>query len=98
MSHMNNLPHHPTIQPVLVDTPPTGDCWLHEIKYNGYRTQLAIWSGHARAYTRAGHDWTAKYAPLCRDAEGLPVLSALIDGEVCVQNEAGITDFSILPR
>lgn len=32
----------PSMQPTLVDEPPAGGDWLHEIKYDGYRTQLAI--------------------------------------------------------
>ncbi|RUU08678.1 ATP-dependent DNA ligase, partial [Mesorhizobium sp. M7A.T.Ca.TU.009.01.3.2] len=24
--------------PTLVEVPPTGDNWIHEIKYDGYRT------------------------------------------------------------
>lgn len=33
------------MQPRLVDVPPAGDGWLHEIKYDGYRTQLVIQDG-----------------------------------------------------
>ena len=28
--------------PILVEVPPEGDDWIHEIKYDGYRTQLVI--------------------------------------------------------
>lgn len=28
--------------PTLVEKPPQGDGWIHEIKYDGYRTQLII--------------------------------------------------------
>ena len=28
--------------PTLVDEPPAGDGWLHEIKFDGYRTELII--------------------------------------------------------
>ncbi|WP_348628799.1 hypothetical protein [Mesorhizobium sp. M7A.F.Ca.CA.001.16.1.1] len=28
--------------PTLVEVPPTGDNWIHEIKYDGYRTQIII--------------------------------------------------------
>lgn len=28
----------PTMQPTLVDAAPDGDEWLHEIKYDGYRS------------------------------------------------------------
>ncbi len=45
-------------QPTLVEAPPEGDGWLHEIKYDGYRTELLIERGKARAFTRRGFDWT----------------------------------------
>ncbi|WIJ27058.1 RNA ligase family protein [Devosia sp. RR2S18] len=95
---MNHLAHKVTMQPTLTDQPPVGDGWLHEIKYDGYRTQLSVWSGHALAYSRNGHNWSDRYKPICETAKGLPVLSALIDGEVCVQDDKGVTDFSALPR
>src|SRR6218665_811923 len=87
-----------TMQPTLVDEPPAGSGWLHEIKYDGYRTQLAIAGGQVRAYTRNGHHWTAKYGPIVEDAARLECRSALIDGEVVVQDDAGVTDFGQLRR
>lgn len=86
----------PTMQPTLVDQPPKGDGWLHEVKYDGYRTQLAIADGRVRAYTRNGHDWTDKYTRIVQTAARIDCKSALIDGEVVVQNERGITDFEAL--
>jgi bifunctional non-homologous end joining protein LigD len=74
----------PTMQPTLVDEPPSGGEWLHEIKYDGYRTQLVIQKGKVQAFTRNGHDWTAKYGPV------------VSDGEICVQNAAGVTAFAAL--
>jgi ATP-dependent DNA ligase len=84
------------MQPTLVDDSPAGGDWLHEIKYDGYRTQLSIFSGEVRAYTRNGHDWTAKYPSIVQAAAVMDCQSALIDGEVCAQNELGVTDFSVL--
>src|SRR6185295_15555427 len=80
--------------PTLVDEPPAGDGWLHEIKYDGYRTELVIERGQARAFTRRGFDWTEKYRPIVEAAAALPAKSAIIDGEVVVLNDAGLSDFS----
>jgi DNA ligase D-like protein (predicted ligase) len=82
--------------PTLVDEPPAGDGWLHEIKYDGYRTELVIERGEARAFTRRGFDWTAKYRPIVNTAAGLPAKTAILDGEVVVLNEAGLSDFGSL--
>jgi bifunctional non-homologous end joining protein LigD len=80
----------------LVDAPPAGDGWVHEIKYDGYRMLTAIGGGEVRIYTRRGLDWTAKFAPLVRPLLDLPLTSALLDGEVAVADKSGRTDFGAL--
>lgn len=92
----STLANLPFMQPRLVDAPPMGDGWLHEIKYDGYRTQLVIEAGRVRAYTRNGHDWTEKYRTIISAAQDLPCASAIIDGEVVVQDERGVSDFAAL--
>jgi ATP-dependent DNA ligase len=47
--------------PTLVMEPPAGDDWIHEIKYDGFRTQLIIDGSGVRAFTRNGFDWSGKY-------------------------------------
>jgi bifunctional non-homologous end joining protein LigD len=90
----------PAFRPVqlaqLVDTVPAGDRWLHEMKYDGYRTLIAVGGGEARAYTRSGLDWTEKFAPLVADAAKLKVGSALIDGEAVVLDAEGRSSFQAL--
>ena len=54
------------MQPTLVEKPPDGGNWIHEVKWDGYRTQLVIQSGSARLFTRRGYDWTKRYARGCR--------------------------------
>ena len=49
--------------PTLVPEPPTGEGWIHEIKYDGYRTLIAIDRGRVRAFTRNGNDWTSRISP-----------------------------------
>ncbi len=80
----------------LVDAPPEGDDWVHEIKYDGYRMIAAIGGGTVRINTRRGLDWTEKFAPLIRPLIDLPVSSALLDGEVAVADKDGRTDFGAL--
>jgi bifunctional non-homologous end joining protein LigD len=79
----------------LVDSVPTGNAWLHEVKYDGYRALLAIGGGKAKVYTRSGLDWTAKFQAIADAAAALPVVSALIDGEI-VAFKDGKPDFSTL--
>lgn len=82
--------------PTLIDAPPVGDGWTHEIKYDGYRTQLVLDGGAARAFTRGGHDWTDRYRPIAEAAAGLRCRRATIDGEVTLQDEQGRSDFDRL--
>ncbi|HEY8578168.1 MAG TPA: ATP-dependent DNA ligase [Devosia sp.] len=85
------------MQPKLVDLPPAGGDWLHEIKYDGYRCQLHVDGRAVTTYTRNGHNWTDKFQPIATAARGIPARRTIIDGEICVQDERGVTDFSALP-
>src|SRR5438270_579699 len=44
----------------LVDTPPEGAQWLHEIKFDGYRLLGYVFGGASRLLTRNGKNWTNK--------------------------------------
>src|SRR5712671_4225162 len=48
----------------LVDEPPQGPEWLHEIKYDGYRMHARLDHGKTQLLTRTGLDWTHKYPPI----------------------------------
>ncbi len=80
----------------LVLRPPVSKGWLAEVKYDGYRAAIALVDGHARAFTRSHADWTDRFAPLARAVEALPVSSAVLDGEVVVFDEAGVSGFGLL--
>jgi len=53
------------------------------------------WGRKARAYTRNGFDWTERYPGITKAAAKLDC-SAIIDGEVIVQNRHGGSDFEAL--
>ena len=80
----------------LVEAPPEGDEWLHEIKYDGYRLLARIERGQVRLLTRNALDWTRKFSSLAAALARLPVDSALIDGEVVVLAADGTTSFAAL--
>jgi len=88
------------VEPMLATlskAPPTGDRWLHEIKFDGYRLQAHIEDGRVTLWTRRGLDWTKKFGDAVAKAlRKLPVRSALIDGEMVVANESGVAEFSLL--
>ncbi|RJY08719.1 DNA ligase D [Aurantiacibacter aquimixticola] len=82
----------------LVDEVPTGNGWMHEIKFDGYRALVAARGGEVRVYTRNGKDWTDKFAPLAQAVAALHLPSCLIDGEIVALDSDGNPDFSTLQK
>ncbi len=80
----------------LVDEAPSGDEWLHEIKFDGYRMLCRIENGKARFISRNGHDWTAKFPELAQAAGRIAVKKAMLDGEVVAIERDGTTSFQAL--
>src|SRR3982751_3441130 len=78
----------------LVDRPPSGEGWCHEIKFDGYRVQLRVEGSVATLKTRKGLDWTDKFRAIAKEASALPDL--LIDGEIVALDQNGAPDFSTL--
>ncbi len=78
----------------LVDRPPSGDGWCHEIKFDGYRVQLHVEGGEAALMTRKGLDWSDKFGAIAKAGSILP--DALIDGEIVALDENGAPNFSTL--
>ncbi|WP_330082917.1 DNA ligase D [Methylocystis iwaonis] len=87
------------VAPQLCETaeqPPSAGDWIFELKYDGYRLELASGVDGARVYTRTGLDWTERFSGLARAAFALPCRNALVDGEAVVFDEKGLSDFAML--
>lgn len=70
--------------------------WIFEIKYDGYRMLAEFGAGQVRLRTRQGLDCTAWFPEASRalgEYDGGPFL---VDGEVCVLDELGRSDFNRL--
>lgn len=81
----------------LVAKAPSGARWLHEIKFDGYRLEARIEDGKVSLLTRSGLDWTERFGPdVVAALKALPAKTALVDGEMVVENDAGASDFSAL--
>jgi bifunctional non-homologous end joining protein LigD len=78
----------------LVDRPPQGEGWGHEIKLDGYRLQLRVANGEATLRTRKGLDWTEKFSNIAQAASALP--DAIIDGEAVALDAEGVSSFPAL--
>ncbi len=80
----------------LVARTPSGDDWLHEIKYDGYRILGFKNNSGVRLITRRGNDWTDRFPEVEQALEELPADNAVTDGEVVVRKPDGTTDFQAL--
>ena len=80
----------------LVDRPPEGSGWVHEVKFDGYRLLARVEAGQAKLITRSLLDWTDRYPPIAAAAAKLPVENAILDGEVIAQLESGASSFQAL--
>ncbi len=80
----------------LVEEAPSGDDWLHEIKFDGYRAIATIDKGSVRMFSRNDKDWTVPFRAIADDLARLPVTSAVLDGEVVVRLPDGRTSFQEL--
>ena len=75
---------------------PSGSQWLHEIKFDGYRIQSRLELGKVKLLTRKGLDWTRKFQPVADAVADLAADRALLDGEIVVEGEHGVSSFSTL--
>jgi bifunctional non-homologous end joining protein LigD len=59
------------IEPELatsIEKVPSGERWLNEIKFDGYRVQLHIHNDAIRIFTCRGNDWTRRFRKIAGDA------------------------------
>jgi bifunctional non-homologous end joining protein LigD len=78
----------------LVERPPVGAGWVHEVKFDGYRIQARVEDGRVVLRTRKGLDWTTKFASVARAVADLP--SGIYDGEIVALNNSGVPEFGAL--
>jgi bifunctional non-homologous end joining protein LigD len=92
-------PYPGFVEPALassIERAPSGDRWIHEIKFDGYRVQVHIANNEVKVFTRRGYDWTNRFKKIASDAWHISAGSAIIDGEMVAPAEDGATDFSVL--
>ena len=78
----------------LLERPPAGDGWAHEVKFDGYRMQLRVHNGESVLRTRRGLDWTDRFSAIASAAQALP--DCIVDGEIVALDHNGAPDFAAL--
>jgi bifunctional non-homologous end joining protein LigD len=78
----------------LVDRPPEGPRWAHEVKLDGYRVQLRVSQSRSVIRTRTGLDWTDRFSAVAKDARDLP--DCVVDGEIVALDQRRNPSFGAL--
>src|SRR5690242_12603741 len=89
------------VEPCLAtarESAPSGSEWIHELEYNGARTQAHLIDGKPVLYTREGLDCSSAFATVTQALQLLAARDAILDGEVVVLDERGAADPQELQR
>jgi bifunctional non-homologous end joining protein LigD len=78
------------------DSPPAGDGWLHEVKFDGYRVQLHKDNQHVTIFSKNGADFTKRFKPIVEALLALPAKSIIIDGEIVASDQEDHPNFYAL--
>ncbi len=81
------------------DAVPSGDGWLHEVKWDGYRALVTIAGGEAELTSRNGNSLTARFEPVARAVvQAVKTPDCVLDGEVCALDAQGRASFSAMQQ
>jgi bifunctional non-homologous end joining protein LigD len=59
------------VEPALaasIHRAPSGERWIHEVKFDGYRVQVHLANSAVKVFTRRGNDWTNRFKKIADDA------------------------------
>jgi bifunctional non-homologous end joining protein LigD len=83
----------------LADTPPKGDDWLFEVKWDGVRAICFVDEKSVRMTSRTGHSCERQYPELSVIGHHMTAKQAVLDGEICMLDKNGVSSFSLIqPR
>jgi bifunctional non-homologous end joining protein LigD len=82
----------------LRPSPPIGDAWLHEVKFDGYRVQLHKLDTAVAIFSKNGHFFTGRFPSIVLALQSFPAKSVVIDGEIVACDARGAPNFSRLHR
>ena len=80
----------------LAKSPPTGNEWSYEIKYDGVRVLAWRRDDEVRMYGRSGEEITKRYPEVAAAFGALPCAQFLLDGEIIAEDETGRPSFQRL--
>ena len=80
----------------LVETPPAGDNWIYELKFDGFRVEAIKDGARVKLLSRNENDLTKKFDQVAVAVGSLPCGQCVIDGEVVALDAEGRSSFQLL--
>ena len=83
----------------IAEHPPKGEEWLFEVKWDGVRAVAFIEDEEVRLVSRTGHRCERQYPELAVIPHHVAADTAVLDGEIAVLDEKGVSRFHLIqPR
>jgi bifunctional non-homologous end joining protein LigD len=95
----NRQPPARFIEPMkalLQDTPPTGDEWIYEIKFDGFRALAYAKGKGVHLLSRNEKSFDQKFPEIVDAVKALNLSDAILDGEIVALDPKGISSFQLL--
>jgi bifunctional non-homologous end joining protein LigD len=83
----------------LAQEVPSGEGWIFEVKWDGYRALCRLQDGEATLTSRTGQDLTRRFAEIARALpRALRTPDCVVDGEVCALDAHGRPSFAAMQQ
>ena len=98
---LNDAPEAPfpkTVSPMLatlIDKPFEGEGWIYEVKWDGYRALALCNNGEVNLISRNNKSFNEKFYSIYNAVKEWNI-NAVIDGEIAVLNDSGVSHFGSL--
>jgi bifunctional non-homologous end joining protein LigD len=82
---------------IAADALPSGEGWVFEPKWDGFRAIVTVSGGEVTLTSRNGNDLTERFRDVARAATlAITTPDAVLDGEICALDDQGRSRFSLL--
>ena len=92
-------PEYVPMLATLTEKVPSGDGWVFEVKWDGYRAIARVVGGEAVLTSRRGNDLTGRFPSVASAvARAVRTPDCVLDGEVCALDADGRASFSVMQQ
>jgi bifunctional non-homologous end joining protein LigD len=84
----------PPMKPKILSTPPPGEGWIYELKFDGYRVIAVVNEGSVKLYSR--NEKILSFPEIREAVAQLELKNGVLDGEVVALDDQGRPSFQLL--